>query len=525
MIRSFLAGAWSLGTLLALTGTASAAGPAIVVDVASGKVLYANQATAPWYPASITKLMTTYVVMKELQAGRLTLDTPLIVSARAAAAVPSKIGFKPGTEVTVDNALKILMVKSANDVAITIAEGISGSVEDFASRMNSAAAELGMVDSHFVNPNGLPDEANRTSARDMALLGRALLTEFPEYSDLWHIGAIKLGRRVMQNTNGLVGRYPGALGMKTGFICSAGFNVVAAAERGGRKMIAVVLGERNAADRTIRTAELLDHGFGASGWGSQSIYDLPKGEGTPPNKWAEVCGRQRGTPREDDGDEEPVAASLGGNEDSPFAFLNSSGVTGVASVRNPTGKGLAPRAPAIPIVVQAGRMPGSTAIARGPAGTTVAAAPALPNGAQAFAPVSSSAPSLPLGGKPVPLKETAGAPVPLAGSARASAGLGTGAKAAPVASRGAIPRVDTPLAADAADATIKRAPARPIAAKTKAAAEKAVKPATKAAAKPAPKAAAAKAKPKAPAAKAKPAAMAPLKLAPPAGAKTAAASE
>ena len=146
----------------------------------------------PGIPASTTKLMTVYVALDAVRAGRLTMDTPLVVSARAASQQPSKMGFRPGTEVTLDNALKMLMVKSPNDVAVTVAEGVSGSVEAFAGEMNAAAQKLGLHESHFVNPNGLHNPAHVSSARDMAMIARALLKEFPERGRALLIGALQL---------------------------------------------------------------------------------------------------------------------------------------------------------------------------------------------------------------------------------------------------------------------------------------------------------------------------------------------
>jgi D-alanyl-D-alanine carboxypeptidase len=239
--------AFALSALWA--GAVSAAAPALVVDVDSGKVLYAERATDPWFPASITKLMTTYVALDMVRSGRASMDQLLTLSPEAAAQPPSKMGFKPGTQLTLDNALKIIMVKSANDIAWMIGENLGGSNEGFAVLMNEAAARLGMRESRWVNPNGLPDERQQTSARDMAILGRALLREFPDNKDLFSISAIKFGRRVMANHNGLLGRYPGVDGMKTGFICSSGFNVVASATRGGRRLITVVMGSPNAKAR------------------------------------------------------------------------------------------------------------------------------------------------------------------------------------------------------------------------------------------------------------------------------------
>jgi D-alanyl-D-alanine carboxypeptidase len=251
-------------------------------------VLMENEATAPWYPASLTKLMTVYVALDAVRNGKLTLDTPLVMSARAARMPPSKMGFRPGTEVTLDNALKMLMVKSPNDVAVMVAEGVSGSIEAFADDMNADAQRLGMHESHFVNPNGLHNPAHVSSARDMAIVARALLHEFPDHADLFSIGAIQLGNRYIPNHNGLLGRYPGADGMKTGFTCPAGFNVVASANHSGRRLIVVVHGAPSARSRNQEAADLFDRGF-ASGGDSGSLGSLPSGSGAPPNMRADVC--------------------------------------------------------------------------------------------------------------------------------------------------------------------------------------------------------------------------------------------
>ncbi len=230
--------------------------PSIVIDVSSGAVLSHDQATAAWYPASVTKLMTVYVALEAVRQGRISLETPVMMSPRACRAAPSKMGFRPGSEVTLHNALVMLMVKSANDIAVAIAEGVSGSVEAFADEMNRASASLGMTQSVWVNPNGLPDERQVTSARDLAILGRALYLQFPEHANLFNIGAMQLGKQIIPTHNHLLGRYPGADGMKTGFTCSAGFNLVASATRGGRRLIAVVLGAPNPILRTAKTAAL-----------------------------------------------------------------------------------------------------------------------------------------------------------------------------------------------------------------------------------------------------------------------------
>ena len=279
----------TLGVAALTLGAACAqATPYLVVDADSDQVLMQNEATAPWYPASLTKLMTVYVALDAVRAGKLTLDTPLVMSARAARMPPSKMGFRPGTEVTLDNALKMLMVKSPNDVAVMVAEGVSGSVEAFANDMNADAQRLGLHELHFVNPNGLHNPDHVSSARDMAMIARALLREFPDQADLFDIGAIQLGSQYIPNHNGLLGRYPGADGMKTGFTCPAGFNVVASANHSGRRLIVVVLGAPTARSRNQEAADLFDRGF-AMGGGGGSLESLPTGSGPAPNMRADVC--------------------------------------------------------------------------------------------------------------------------------------------------------------------------------------------------------------------------------------------
>ncbi|HXW26419.1 MAG TPA: D-alanyl-D-alanine carboxypeptidase family protein, partial [Xanthobacteraceae bacterium] len=251
----------------ALTAQPRAAGAEalLLVEADSGRVLYADNATRPWYPASLTKLMTAYVTLRAIKEGRVTPDTLLTVSGNAVAQQPSKMGFKAGIRITVDNALKMMIVKSANDMAVVLAEGIAGSIDRFAAEMNRSAQQLGMTQTNFVNPNGLPADNQITSARDLAILTRALIREFPDYDLYWHISALKFGRRIIRNHNPLIDRYPGADGMKTGFICAAGFNLVATATQNNRRLIAVVLGAPSSAVRTEKVLLLLDKGFNGGG--------------------------------------------------------------------------------------------------------------------------------------------------------------------------------------------------------------------------------------------------------------------
>ena len=321
-----------LAAMLAIGAVSAQATPYLVADADSGQVLMENEATAQWYPASLTKLMTVYVALDAVRSGKLTLDTPLVMSVRAARMPPSKMGFRPGTEVTLDNALKMLMVKSPNDVAVMVAEGVSGSVEAFAGDMNAAGQRLGLQESHFVNPNGLHDPAHVSSARDMAMIARALLREFPDHADLFSIGALQLGNQYIANHNGLLGRYPGADGMKTGFTCPAGFNVVASANHSGRRLIVVVLGAPTAKSRNQEAADLFDRGF-AMGGGNGSLESLPSSSSGAPNMRADVCLRRNAAAiaaAEDEGFAEPTQAAASAGRGAPFPNPFASLLTPVA---------------------------------------------------------------------------------------------------------------------------------------------------------------------------------------------------
>ncbi len=246
----------------------ASAGPALVFEPYNGTVFYAEDPDAQWFPASLTKLMTAYVAFEALKAGTVTPDTKLICSHDATLQAPSKLWLKEGEAITLDVALKVLIVQSANDVAVMIAEGVAGSQEVFVERMNEAAAHLGMTRTHFANVNGLPDENQVTTARDLAKLARAIIVEFPEHADLFQTTQVQVGKKVMRTHNGLLVSLPGADGMKTGFICESGFNIVVSATRDGRKLVAVVLGEQSIATRRVRATDLLENGFKRYFWKS-----------------------------------------------------------------------------------------------------------------------------------------------------------------------------------------------------------------------------------------------------------------
>lgn len=235
--------------------------PYLLIDSQKREVLADNRAFERWHPASLTKLMTTYVTLKAIEAGEIEPGSPVTITKTARRAPPSRMNYPAGTRLRFDTALTILIVKSANDVAIAIAESLAGSVPAFVSRMNAAARELGMTDSNFTNPNGLHDPNQYSSARDLTLLADAIWQGFPAYREMFAIAAIRAGEKVHYAYNLLLERFAGADGMKTGFVCASGYNIVASASRKGRRLVAVVLGAASQSERAEIAARLLSKGF------------------------------------------------------------------------------------------------------------------------------------------------------------------------------------------------------------------------------------------------------------------------
>jgi D-alanyl-D-alanine carboxypeptidase len=234
---------------------------AIVMDATSGDILYQTRADSPRYPASITKIMTLYLTFEALSTGRLHATDMMEVSARAAAQAPTKLGLRAGDSIDIDDAMHAIAVKSANDMAVALAEKIGGTEERFAAMMTLKAQELGMTHTRFVNANGLPDSRQVTSAHDIAILCRAVLRDYPQY--YYYFGTEQFTYRgvTMNNHNGLLGRMPGVDGFKTGYTNAAGYNLAASAVRNGRRLIAVVLGGSSGAARNANVEDLLLTGF------------------------------------------------------------------------------------------------------------------------------------------------------------------------------------------------------------------------------------------------------------------------
>ncbi|MBS8226096.1 D-alanyl-D-alanine carboxypeptidase family protein [Vannielia litorea] len=234
----------------------------MVIDARTGEVLHSRNADTRLHPASLTKMMTLYVAFQAVEHGELTLDTPILISKKAAAEPPSKIGLKSGQRVALRYLIRAASVKSANDAATAIGEGISGSEAAFARRMNRTAAALGMSRTTFKNAHGLTESGHLSTASDMTTLGRHLFYDYPEYYNLFsRMSTSTMGKTVHNTNRRLLAAYKGADGIKTGYTRAAGFNLVASAERGNERIIATVFGGRSSATRNAKVAELLDLGF------------------------------------------------------------------------------------------------------------------------------------------------------------------------------------------------------------------------------------------------------------------------
>lgn len=234
---------------------------AIVVDAKSGEILYAKHADSPRYPASITKIMTLYLTFEALASGRLHPEDRVVVSPHAAAQAPTKLGVRAGDSVSVQEAMEGMATKSANDMAVAMAEKIGGTESRFAALMTLRAQELGMQNTHFVNASGLPDSRQLTTARDIAILSRAVMRDYPQYYKLFSLQQFTFRGQVMPNHNHLLGRMQGVDGLKTGFTNASGFNLAVSAVRDNRRLIAVVMGGPTTAQRDQNAEDLLLTGF------------------------------------------------------------------------------------------------------------------------------------------------------------------------------------------------------------------------------------------------------------------------
>lgn len=248
---------------------------AMVMDARTGEVLHSRNADTRLHPASLTKMMTLYVVFEAVENGEISLDDYVRISRNAAAEPPSKLGLLSGQKIRLRYLIRAAAVKSANDAATALGEAISGSEAAFARRMNRTAKALGMSNSTFKNAHGLTESGHLSTARDMTILGRHILYDYPEYYNLFSRRSADAGIKTVNNTNRkLLAAYRGADGIKTGYTRAAGFNLVASAQRGSERVIATVFGGRSTATRNARVAELLDMGFQRAP--SQVAFRAPK---------------------------------------------------------------------------------------------------------------------------------------------------------------------------------------------------------------------------------------------------------
>lgn len=258
----FLSVAFALAPGLSVRHAQAAPYAAMVIDARTGEVLHSRNADARLHPASLTKMMTLYIAFEAVKNGEITLDTPVRISRNAASEPPSKLGLVAGQKIKLRYLIRAAAVKSANDAATAIGEALEGSEASFARRMNRTAKALGMTRTTFKNAHGLTENGHLSSARDMTLLGRHLLFDYPEYYNLFSRTETDAGIKKVANTNRrLLAAYRGADGIKTGYTRAAGFNLVASAVRGEERIIATVFGGRSTASRNAKVAELLDLGF------------------------------------------------------------------------------------------------------------------------------------------------------------------------------------------------------------------------------------------------------------------------
>ncbi len=253
----------------------------IAVDVDRKEILVADAPDAIRHPASLVKLMTAYIAFAALEAGEITDDEAVTISAKAARQPPVRLRIRKGQKIPFGDLLAATAIGSKNDAAVAVADAIAGDETAFVARMNAAAARLGMVNTRYANASGLPAPGQHTTARDVAILAQALLTEHPERSTLFSERGTRAGGRRVTTTNPLFGRVLGAQGMKTGFTCAAGYNIAGLVERDGRRVLAVTLGHKRKAARLTAVKALIDDGFDRLGQGKKKGRALAPGAPVP----------------------------------------------------------------------------------------------------------------------------------------------------------------------------------------------------------------------------------------------------
>jgi D-alanyl-D-alanine carboxypeptidase len=284
----------ALGLALLVTSAQQVSAiPMLLVDAQTLQVLYAEDAGQPWHPASLTKMMTAYLAFAAIKDGRVTLDTPVTISQHAWNQAPAKSGLDKGAAVTLQDGLYVMLVKSANDMAVAIAETIGGDEKTFVKQMNLMAQQMGLTATHFENANGLNNDGQVSSARDLAMLALYIQRDYPQYADIFRVQEVKLGKYTLKTSNEMLEHLDGITGMKTGYICSSGLNIVATMQRDGRSLIAVVLGGSSARERNELAAQLFLRGLsGALTPTGKTVVDVANVEGEPTDMKPLICGKK-----------------------------------------------------------------------------------------------------------------------------------------------------------------------------------------------------------------------------------------
>jgi D-alanyl-D-alanine carboxypeptidase len=291
-IVKFILLVFSVAGLLLVSQSTYARHAALLIDADNGDVLYELEANQSWYPASLTKLMTLYMTFSALESGRLRLSDRLSVSSHAAHQPTSKLGLRAWSSISVEDAVLAVVTRSANDAAVVLAERLGGTENRFAASMTSTAHSLGMYGSHFMNATGLPHDWQTTTAHDMALLGYKLIRNFPQYYPYFRVDSFYFNDRYLPSSNKFVLNYPGAEGMKTGYTCGSGYNLVATANLAGKRLVGVVLGGHTSSERYQQMFTMMDIGFSnEGGYRARNINTMsPSSVGTPPYQLS--CGNR-----------------------------------------------------------------------------------------------------------------------------------------------------------------------------------------------------------------------------------------
>ena len=283
-----------LALLVSFTAPVAAI-PMLLVDTSTLQVLYSEDAGQPWHPASTTKLMTAYLTFASIAAGRVSLDTPVVISQHAWNQAPAKSGLAVGQSVSLKDALYIMLVKSANDMAVAVAETVSPdhTEQGFVAEMNQMAQQMGLKATHYDNANGLKSPGQISSARDLAMIALYIKRDYPQYMPIFQTQNVQLGAHKLETSNTMLEHFSGLTGMKTGYICSSGLNIVATMERDGRSLLAVVLGASSARERNELAAQLFLRGLsGALKPTGQTLVDIKDVAGDPVDMGPLICGKK-----------------------------------------------------------------------------------------------------------------------------------------------------------------------------------------------------------------------------------------